>query len=136
MRAQIALRGAFAYGAGSRLESSWTNYQKRNISYRHSARCARIGRSKMRVYRPAKYVSWKVRMTVIKRDRKCFYCGRPVAYTTGSSLKGDRSWRAYDSEGRPFHFDHRIPFSKGGKSTPENVVLSCAKCNLQKGCNL
>ena len=72
-------------------------------------------------------------MIVIKRDRGCRYCGKPVAYTTGSSVKGDRCWRAYDTEGQPFHFDHRIPFSKGGLSNPENVVLACEKCNLSKG---
>jgi hypothetical protein len=31
------------------------------------------------------------------------------------------------------HFDHDIPFSKGGSSlTGANVRLLCAKCNLQK----
>ena len=31
------------------------------------------------------------------------------------------------------HFDHDIPFSKGGSSlTAANVRLLCAKCNLQK----
>ena len=87
----------------------------------------------MRKYNPKKYVSWKVRRTVILRDRQCVYCGRPVAYCTGSSVKGDRSWRGYDSDGQPFHFDHKRPFSKGGQSGPENIVLACARCNLSKG---
>ena len=30
-------------------------------------------------------------------------------------------------------FDHIIPRSKGGKTTWENVVASCQKCNLKKG---
>jgi 5-methylcytosine-specific restriction endonuclease McrA len=41
--------------------------------------------------------------------------------------------RAYDGEGRAFHFDHRIPFSKGGLSDETNIVLACARCNLRKG---
>ncbi len=79
------------------------------------------------------YVPWRVRMEVIERDRACHYCGKPVASTTGSFARGNASWRAYDSQGEPFHFDHKVPFSKGGDSSPENVVLSCAKCNLSKG---
>jgi len=31
------------------------------------------------------------------------------------------------------HFDHDVPFSKGGASTVENVRILCAKCNLRKG---
>lgn len=31
------------------------------------------------------------------------------------------------------HFDHDIPFSKGGSSTdPKNIKLLCSKCNLKK----
>jgi 5-methylcytosine-specific restriction endonuclease McrA len=81
----------------------------------------------------ARYVNWQTRMTVILRDKACVYCGRLVAYTTGSGCRGNRSWRAYDVEGRSFHFDHRLAFSLGGGSGPENIVLSCSTCNLSKG---
>jgi hypothetical protein len=30
------------------------------------------------------------------------------------------------------HYDHDIPFSKGGANTVENIRLLCARCNLQK----
>jgi 5-methylcytosine-specific restriction endonuclease McrA len=53
-----------------------------------------------------------VKVEVWRRDGgKCVQCG--------SSKK--------------LHFDHDIPFSKGGSSlTAANVRLLCAKCNLQK----
>ncbi len=30
--------------------------------------------------------------------------------------------------------DHIVPFANGGKHTPENVTLACAKCNMGKNC--
>jgi 5-methylcytosine-specific restriction endonuclease McrA len=80
-----------------------------------------------------RYVGWQTRMVVIQRDEGCVYCGKPVAYTTGSAVRGNKSWRAYDAEGKSFHFDHKKPFASGGTSGPENIVLACAKCNLSKG---
>jgi hypothetical protein len=54
-----------------------------------------------------------VKVEVWRRDRgQCVLCG---------STKN-------------LHFDHDIPFSKGGSSvTAANVRLLCAKCNLQNG---
>ena len=43
----------------------------------------------------------------------CFYCG--------------------EEYGGNFHREHRIPLSRGGFHAPDNVVLSCATCNLRKG---
>lgn len=34
------------------------------------------------------------------------------------------------------HFDHEIPFSKGGASTTENVRILCARHNLRKGARI
>jgi len=53
-----------------------------------------------------------VKLEVWKRDNgKCVQCG------------------AIDD----LHFDHIIPFSKGGSSnTPENIQLLCGKHNIQK----
>ena len=33
----------------------------------------------------------------------------------------------------PWHADHKLPWSKGGKTTVENGQVACAKCNLAKG---
>lgn len=31
-----------------------------------------------------------------------------------------------------YHADHKIPLSRGGKNTKENIALSCPDCNLRK----
>lgn len=59
-----------------------------------------------------KYKSFKqLRKQVLKRDKhKCHYCGKQ-----GHTV------------------DHKKPRSKGGCSTPANLVCCCTKCNRKKG---
>ena len=54
-----------------------------------------------------------LRAYVFHRDGyRCVYCGdRPEV----------------------LHCDHVVPFSKGGRSEPSNLVASCAPCNISKG---
>ncbi|EMT38135.1 HNH endonuclease [Thermoanaerobacter thermohydrosulfuricus WC1] len=47
-----------------------------------------------------------------EQDGKCFYCGK--------ELEGE------------FHVDHKVPLSRGGSNSPDNLVLACPSCNLQK----
>lgn len=54
------------------------------------------------------------------QDFKCAYCNCVLDKTVPFSV----------------HLDHVIPISKGGKHSLDNVVWSCAKCNLLKGDNL
>src|SRR5688500_9450414 len=55
------------------------------------------------------------RRNIYARDgNKCQYCGKRTS-TTELSL------------------DHVIPKSQGGKSTWENIVCCCVKCNVKKG---
>lgn len=58
----------------------------------------------------------EVKVLVWKRDQgKCVKCG------SSTNL----------------HYDHIIPFSKGGSSTtPDNIQLLCSKCNLRKSDNI
>jgi len=55
----------------------------------------------------------EIKKEVYKRDnRRCVKCGSKTN----------------------LHFDHDLPFSKGGTSlTSKNIKLLCMKCNLKKG---
>lgn len=56
-----------------------------------------------------------VQFRVLKRENQiCRECGKPVA----------------DDD---VHFDHIIPYSKGGSSDESNIRLVCGPCNLKKG---
>ena len=61
---------------------------------------------------PSRLIPTNIKVGVWKRDKwKCVLCG---------SIKN-------------LHYDHDLPFSKGGSSiTKENVRILCAKCNLKK----
>ncbi len=61
--------------------------------------------------------SLSLRLKVLNRDNfRCVYCGKSPATDFGTKL----------------HIDHIVPFSKGGKSTLENLQTLCEKCNLGK----
>jgi hypothetical protein len=65
----------------------------------------------LRQSRPA--IPTDVRRRVRSRDGTvCAYCG---------------------ASDRPIHLDHRIPRSRGGLDTYENLVVSCVTCNTSKG---
>jgi 5-methylcytosine-specific restriction endonuclease McrA len=54
------------------------------------------------------------RQNVYDRDEgRCMYCGEPVSRNK-------------------FTFDHVIPKSRGGKTSWQNIVCSCLKCNSKK----
>jgi hypothetical protein len=42
-------------------------------------------------------------------------------------------WWCGDYVGGRYHVDHRIPLKKGGTNYPDNICVSCPKCNLSKG---
>jgi len=62
-------------------------------------------------------VSLSVRLAVLNRDNfRCVFCGKSPATDRDTIL----------------HIDHIVPFSKGGKSTLDNLQTLCEKCNLGK----
>ena len=55
----------------------------------------------------------------IKQSNKCFHCSELLDFSGKGTV----------------HLDHFIPLSLGGCHTIDNVVWSCAKCNLTKSNN-
>lgn len=47
-----------------------------------------------------------------RQDGKCYWCKKKV--------------------GNSFHVDHVVPLAKGGSDGPENIVISCPRCNHRK----
>lgn len=72
----------------------------------------RVAQAMMERERASRYVSEEVKREVIAKSSGCFYCGTP--------------WG-------PFEFDHFTPFSRGGDSSTQNIVLACLPCNRAKG---
>jgi 5-methylcytosine-specific restriction endonuclease McrA len=63
---------------------------------------------------PRRHVRFS-RSNIYARDRNtCQYCGRPFG-------RGE------------LNLDHIVPRSQGGRTTWENVVCSCVRCNRRKG---
>lgn len=61
-------------------------------------------------------ISRELREKVLKRDKyRCRYCG------------------TYEP---PFHLDHVYPVIRGGETSMENLVTSCARCNQRKHTSL
>jgi 5-methylcytosine-specific restriction endonuclease McrA len=71
----------------------------------------------VQVKRGTRVISDKLRYQVLKRDNfKCCACGASPAKNPAVEL----------------HIDHIIPWSKGGKTTLENLQTLCSKCNIGK----
>ncbi len=58
------------------------------------------------------YTEGDIKAQYTRQKGKCFWCGKRV--------------------GKDYHVDHVVPLSRGGSNWPENLVISCATCNLQK----
>jgi len=59
-----------------------------------------------------------LRFAILQRDRfRCVTCGSSPATHSGCVL----------------HVDHILPFSKGGKTTTNNLRALCANCNVGRG---
>ena len=57
-----------------------------------------------------KFSTKEWRELALRYDSKCAYCGQPG----------------------PLHADHRIPLSRGGPNSIDNILPACRTCNLRK----
>ncbi|HSF96943.1 MAG TPA: HNH endonuclease [Thermohalobaculum sp.] len=94
---------------------------------------------------PDKTIRSEIRHAVLKRDGfRCRYCGIPVVHADirkiAVKLYPDVVvWDSRDAAKQHagfqclwLQFDHVEPHSHGGRSTEENLVVSCALCNFGK----
>jgi 5-methylcytosine-specific restriction endonuclease McrA len=58
---------------------------------------------------------------------------RPPAFTRFNVFLRDSFACQYCGSGEELTFDHVTPRSRGGRTTWENIVTACARCNLGKG---
>lgn len=94
---------------------------------------------------PDRNIALAIRAAVLQRDGyRCRYCGIPVVHVDIRELAHKRysdavPWEPYDVTKQHagfacfwLQFDHVMPHSHGGRSSPDNVVVSCALCNFGK----
>lgn len=94
---------------------------------------------------PDRNIAPVVKSAVLQRDGyQCRYCGIPVVHADirklAHRLYPDAvPWESYDVTKQHsgfaclwLQFDHVVPHSHGGRSSPDNVVVSCALCNFGK----
>lgn len=67
------------------------------------------------MYEKGRYVNRSQRERIIRRDnQRCFYCGIDVPFDE-------------------IEVDHKLPKSRGGADTDDNLVTACRRCNQAKG---
>lgn len=78
----------------------------------------------------------KTKLRLMAEDPHCWYCGNKLARFPDDyewSEAGGGGYILWNHTGlRPSQCDHQEPRSRGGSSRPENIVLSCPRCNQSK----
>ncbi len=124
---------SFSYGTYRYRFNGWTNAclkfieRKMGVSIVIETRDEKDSEEHSRITAPGRTETIKVsysrnipmsmRVRVLDRDNfRWVFCGRSPATDIGIKL----------------HIDHAVPFSKGGKTTLENLQTLCQECNLGK----
>ena len=107
-------------GAYIRRFGTWTNALQSFVEYMDAkdAEFSTPIETSIEVKTDVRDINLRIRWRVMNRDKfKCCCCGASPAIDPTVKL----------------HVDHILPYSKGGKTTLDNLQTLCSKCNLGKG---
>lgn len=77
--------------------------------------------------------SFEMRLPSVVALKQFIVQDRPPAFTRFNVFLRDAFSCQYCGATDDLTFDHVIPRSRGGRTTWENIVTACARCNLTKG---
>jgi len=105
--------------------------------YVYMYRWAKENRDRFREYRKNNIEHYRLKERIKSAKRRAILYGLTDHHTTEDifSLYEEQQARCYycgcDISGG-YHIEHKIPLSRGGSDTKENLCLSCSDCNLAK----
>ena len=112
------LTGTWVYNGGFLLTDAWTETSNGRLVFKFRLEVTEEEEHvpvQRQEREPSRVIPSSVKREVWERDEgKCVLCGT-------------------DNE---LHFDHEVPFSRGGASNTANVRLLCARHNLSKGAKI
>ena len=124
------------------LNSSWIDVKRNVVEMNPPGDTKAIPKSERD---PDRNIAQNIRAAVLERDGyRCRYCGIPVVHADIRKIAAKLYpesvvWDSRDPKKQHagfqclwLQFDHVEPHSHGGKSSIENVVISCALCNFGK----
>ncbi|MDE3239466.1 MAG: HNH endonuclease [Paracoccaceae bacterium] len=124
------------------LNSSWMNVEQHVVTMKPISDTQIVPREDRD---PDRNIASAIKRRVLERDgHRCRYCGLPVIHADIRKIAHTLypevvPWHPNDAKLQHaafqvfwLQFDHVEPHSHGGRSTAENVVVTCALCNFGK----
>lgn len=141
-RAEELFRQADSPKVWDWLNSAWVGVIKNVVEMKPLGDTSVIPKSERD---PDRNIAPHIRAVVLERDGyRCRYCGIPVVHAdirkiAAKLYPASVGWDSRDPSKQHagfqclwLQFDHVEPHSHGGRSSVENVVISCALCNFGK----
>lgn len=141
-RAEELFRQADSPAVWSWLNTAWVGVVKNVVEMNPPGDTKVVPRSERD---PDRNIAPHIRAAVLERDGyRCRYCGIPVVHAdirkiAAKLYPASVSWDSRDPSKQHagfqclwLQYDHVEPHSHGGRSSIDNVVISCALCNFGK----